>query len=207
MARMTPPAATSYHGRRAVMRTCCPQGALYAVVLAVGVVAAVVSTAWACVPQPLVTLAPSARGPAGSQVTVNGYALKNPAEIRWNAVDGPLLGEAQGPVFSVPVRVPAVKEGLYVVVVLEREPNGALGSTTQASFEVTAKRRSSVGGLRSGTGSSLKSQGSSESVSQGTAILGGAGLVAGGTIFGVVLAIWVPRRRANRGDGGSTRHV
>lgn len=100
----------------------------------VGVVAA-----WACIPQAnLVTLAPRSSGPAGAMVTVEGLGLDpGPAEIRWNAADGPLLGKGEGPSLSVPVTIPEAEEGLYIVVVVSRQPGGGIGNTARAAFQVT----------------------------------------------------------------------
>lgn len=94
--------------------------------------------AWACVPQPnLVTLQPHSSGPQGTEVTVNGVGFDpGSAEVRWNSVDGPLLGEGDGPTFSIPVKIPTATEGLYTVVVLSRQPGGAIGNTGTAAFQV-----------------------------------------------------------------------
>lgn len=97
-----------------------------------------VAWAWACVPQAnLVTLQPRSSGPAGSEVTVSGVNLdRGEAEIRWNAVDGPLLAKAQGPNLEVPVKIPDAAAGLYLVVVLSRQPSGVLGNTVTTPFQV-----------------------------------------------------------------------
>jgi hypothetical protein len=98
------------------------------------------AVALACVPQAyLVTLRPNSWGPAGSEVTVNGFNLdQGPAEVRWNGVDGPLLGQAEGPNISVPVTIPGVSTGLYAVVVISRQPSGGIGNTASVPFQVTA---------------------------------------------------------------------
>jgi len=95
------------------------------------------SRAWACVPQPLVSLQPQGSGPAGTEVTVNGIALNGEVEIRWNGSDGSLLATAKGPTISTKVKVPAADPGLYTVVVVERTKTGALGSSGRVSFLVT----------------------------------------------------------------------
>ena len=101
---------------------------------------AAVGTAWACVPQPLVTISPRASGPVGSRVTVNVVGISNNAtnEIRWIGIDGPQLGTGNGAVFSTTVTIPSAPDGLYAVVVLERMADGSVGSTGRAAFLVTA---------------------------------------------------------------------
>jgi hypothetical protein len=95
--------------------------------------------AWACVPQArLVTIDPSSSGPSGSIVTVEGLAFDpGPAEVRWNASDGPRLATASGPDFSVSVTIPTTETGLYSIVVLSRAPDGSVGNAGSAAFQVT----------------------------------------------------------------------
>ena len=95
--------------------------------------------AWACIPQArLVSIEPRSSGASGTQVTVKAVAFDTgPAEVRWNASDGPRLATAVGPDFSVPVTIPAADEGLHTIVVLSRSPNGTLGNAGTAAFQVT----------------------------------------------------------------------
>ncbi|MDP8932264.1 MAG: hypothetical protein M3O70_27820 [Actinomycetota bacterium] len=164
-----------------------------AAVVFVGLLLAAASSAWACVPQPLVTVTPMAAGPPGAEVTVNGYAISGRAEIRWNALDGPLLATSDGPVFSVPVTIPAVADGLYSLLVLERDPSGALGSTASAAFQVRSQREPPPTPLEA-TATSTDTVApsartpptSSASVSAGTAVVGGVALLALGAIGGAI---------------------
>jgi hypothetical protein len=155
------------------------------------------STAWACVPQPLITLSPQASGPAGSRVTVDGLAIEGTVEIRWDAVDGPLLGKAMGPTFSAEVTIPEASEGLHAIIVAERRPDGGLGSTGRASYEVTAPARSSVGGEAMASGQGTTADGTTSTntssstppfASGGLLLAGGAGLLAVGAIGGAVFS-------------------
>lgn len=114
-----------------------PRSVRLALLLWAAVAIATAVPTWACVPQPLVTIEPSASGPPGSEVTVEVMAVSGRAEIRWNAVDGPLLATGSGPQLSAPVAIPPVPPGLYTVVVVEREPGGGLGSSGRAAFLVT----------------------------------------------------------------------
>lgn len=97
------------------------------------------SGAWACIPQArLVSIEPRSSGASGTEVTVKAVAFDvGPAEVRWNASDGPRLATAVGPDFSVPVIIPAADEGLHTIVVLSRAPNGSLGNAGSAAFQVT----------------------------------------------------------------------
>lgn len=95
-------------------------------------------SAWACVPQArLVTLEPGSSGPVGTEVTVEGLAFDpGPVEVRWDASDGPALGRANGPSFSVKVTIPEATEGLHAIVVLGRNPDGSIGNAATAAFQV-----------------------------------------------------------------------
>lgn len=158
-------------------------------------VVAVVSSsiAWACVPQPLITLSPMASGTAGTEVTANGYSVNGRAELRWNALDGPLLATAQGPVFSAPVKIPPAAPGLYTVLVLERGASGAIAGTGRAAFEVTSDIPPPPSPVQPST-TIAAPRSSSTSVPAGAAALGGAALLTLGALGGTVAA----RRRSSR---------
>ena len=94
---------------------------------------------WSCVPQPLISLQPSASGPSGTAVSVEAQAIDGPAEVRWNGVDGPLLARGTGPTFSAPISVPDTSPGLYTVILIERKADGGVGSSARASFLVTER--------------------------------------------------------------------
>lgn len=97
------------------------------------------SASWACVPQPFVVIKPGPSGPAGTQVTVDGQNFIGRTELRWNGIDGPLLGIADGNSFSVPITIPDTAAGLYVLLALAREPGGGSSGATPASFEVVSQ--------------------------------------------------------------------
>lgn len=101
----------------------------------------VISAAWACVPMAkLVSLQPDSSGPSGSRVVVNGLGFEpNSVEVRWNAADGPRLGAARGPNFSVSVTIPKAPEGLHTLIAVERQQDGSIGNTGSAPFDVTAR--------------------------------------------------------------------
>lgn len=147
------------------------------------------ATAWACVPQPIITsLQPRASGVPGDRVTVVGENFEPaPVEIRWNATDGPLIEKASGPTFSVAVRIPDGEPGLYTLIALSRQTSGAVIGTARAAFQVTAgsdrkpaKRTTQADG---GGGSS-----SSDGVPRSAAVAGGAGLVVLGAAGGALMS-------------------
>lgn len=101
---------------------------MYARRIAAGVVAGMAvlgmaaSTAWACVSGPVVNLSTVSAKP-GEQVTLTGTGFRqaDPVQIRWNALDGPIVAELAKPDnqtitanFAVP---PATAPGSYVVIV------------------------------------------------------------------------------------------
>lgn len=152
------------------------------------------SAAHACVPQPLIVLSPQASGPSGSRVTVNGLAVEGTVEIRWNAVDGPQLGEARGPNFSGEVVIPEASEGLHAIIVAERRPDGGLGSTGRAAFYVTNGANSDSRQSTSSRDENLEASAatasgdsSSSPPSAATLLVGGASLVAVGALAGGIL--------------------
>lgn len=169
------------------------------------VVVAVAGTALACVPQPLVSLQPRSSGLPGSRVRLSAVAVNGAAEIRWNAIDGQLLATGSGPSFSVDITIPDEPEGLYAVFVLERRPDGSLGSSGRAAFEITPAPRDGVASgsatsatTAGGVSSTAPQGGPSSRSSSGVAALavaGGVGLAVG-SVGGVRLARrGAPRRR------------
>lgn len=111
---------------------------LAAVAVTAAVLVAAAVGAWACVPFPMLSVEPSASAAPGTEVTVEGLDFGSaPVELRWNALDGPLLAKTQGPIFSTPVTVPESPAGIYTIVGLGRAPDGSVGAKTAASFQVT----------------------------------------------------------------------
>jgi hypothetical protein len=81
------------------------------------------STAWACVSGPVVNLSTVTAKP-GEQVTVTGTGFRqpDPVQIRWNALDGPVVAQLAKPdssqAISATFAVPAgTAPGSYVVIV------------------------------------------------------------------------------------------
>lgn len=103
------------------------------------VLLATAASAWACFPQPYLVLRPQASGPAGSRITVEGRNFAGgQTELRWNAIDGQLLGGADQPSFSKEIAIPRAHDGLYTVLALTREASGGIGAVAPAQFQVTS---------------------------------------------------------------------
>lgn len=159
------------------------------------------AAAWACVPQPLISIQPQSSGPAGSQVTVDGVSLgPGPVEIRWNRLDGPTLAKSSGPNFSQPVTIPEAPEGLYTIIVIQREPGGAIAGSGRAAFQVSAPGVSRpvapAGRTSEGAGQGGTSNTSSAGLDPALAWGGGATLLVVGGVGG---AWFSQRRRGIRG--------
>lgn len=80
------------------------------------------SAAWACVSGPVVNLSTVTAKP-GEEVTLTGTGFRqaDPVQVRWNALDGPIVAEQAKPeaqrieaTFAVP---PGTTPGSYVVIV------------------------------------------------------------------------------------------
>ena len=80
------------------------------------------SAAWACVSGPVVNLSTVTAKP-GEEVTITGTGFRqaDPVQVRWNALDGPIIAEMAKPEsqainanFTVPTGTPP---GSYVVIV------------------------------------------------------------------------------------------
>lgn len=162
-----------------------PRSVALAAACALGLSTLAAAAAWACVPQPLLSLEPSGSAPPGAEVTVKGNDISGAtAEIRWNDPEGPLLAKVTGRSFAVPVKIPDVPEGLYTLMVIGRLTDGTVSGTGRASVLVTASGgsvgRSAVTPAPAVNGSSATSSG----LSPGLAVAG-AGLLALGAGCGV----------------------
>ncbi|MDQ6950015.1 MAG: hypothetical protein M3256_28170, partial [Actinomycetota bacterium] len=132
-----------------------------------------VSGAWACVPQPVLTVRPASSGFSGQQVTVDGIGFgSGPVEIRWNDVTGEELATASGPSFSAAVTVPMVPDGLYVLFGLSRSRDGGIDSLSRSEFLVSGGNVDPSGRLRT--------SGRTATVATGAGLLLYAGAVAAG---------------------------
>lgn len=145
-------------------------------------------TAWACIPQPLLTVQPQAFGPPGAKVKVTGLNFGNfPVELRWNGFDGERLQTVNGPEFTADVTIPAAPDGIYVVLGVPRAVDGSVAGTVPAAvFQVTASGVRGPEQASAGTGP--KAREPSPSISKASAAVGGAGLLALGLAVGLAVS-------------------
>jgi len=148
--------------------------------------------AWACFPLPVLSVQPRASGPAGTLVTVEGVDFGGgvASEVRWNAIDGPLLGRGSSDRFSIPVTIPQAGDGVYAIVALVRKTDDSVGVKAVAPFQVS----SSTGGDSvepvkpvDAPRSSSSTSGLSTGATAALALLGG-GLALAGGVVGAFLA-------------------
>jgi len=70
-----------------------------------------------------------------------------PVEIRWDSIDGPVIGTAQGPDFSTAAKIPTnATLGVHYVVAIQRDVSGLVVAKMTETYEVVK------GGSPSGTG-------------------------------------------------------
>ena len=116
-----------------------PRNAAVAVMFGIlAMVVSVAAVAWACTGSPpSTTIGPKAAVP-NSEVTVSGtnWAV-GPVEIRWNDSTGPVLAQAHGPEFAVPVTVPAdAQPDVYYLIAVQGGPAGVTGTRVAETLEV-----------------------------------------------------------------------
>lgn len=163
---------------------------VFSAVAALTVIAVATMSSWACVPQPLLVLLPNSTVPPGGDVIVSGqYFLATQVEVRWNSVDGSLLGVAGGPIFSSQVRIPDVADGLYTVVAFSRDPTAGVGAIARAEVEVRSPALPAEGGTGDAGERSVTSR---STLPRYQGVFDGGALVL---IGGVIAALFVGRRR------------
>ena len=148
------------------------------------------SRAWACFPYPVVSVQPQASGPSKTEVTVSGVDFEtNKVEVRWNALDGPMLGTGQGPNFSVPVTIPEAEDGLYTLFALSRAADDSIVFKSAAVFQITSSGATRPAARAAVPPSPSASASSSDDSSPpvGLLVAGGLGLVALGGLGGLRL--------------------
>ena len=101
----------------------------------------VASAAWACVSGPVVNLSTVTAKP-GDEVTLTGTGFRqaHPVQVRWNALDGPIVAELAKPEsqtitanFTVP---PGTAPGNYVVIVSQTNDGKTTLSPIRAVLNV-----------------------------------------------------------------------
>ncbi len=167
------------------------------IVALVAVTVAGANGAWGCFPLPVLTVQPRASGPGGTQVTVEGVDFGEgvESEIRWNAIDGPLLARGSRGAFSVSVTIPQVDDGDYAIVAFSRLVDDSVGVKAATTFRIDS--RATVGRSPTSAVTTDRSSSTSDALSPAAtaalALIGGAVFVAGG-LGGAFLS----RRRRDR---------
>ncbi len=171
---------------------------------AVGVLMA--SAAWACVSGPVTNLSTISAKP-GQEVgiTGTGFQTGNQVNIRWNALDGPVLATVAPPItggtldakFTVPE---GTRPGSYVVIVTQTKADGSLSlSPIRAVMSVTgdAGAQPVVGAPAATADSSARANGlvrDDESISTGTLALVALGVGGVGMFLAGMAALFAGRR-------------
>ena len=171
---------------------------------AAGVVMA--AAAFACVSGPVVNLS-TINAKAGQEVgiTGTGFQTTNAAQIRWNALDGPVLTTVPAPIangnldakFTVPE---GTKAGSYVVIVTQTKADGSLSlSPIRAVMNVTGDAGTNpvLGATGASTDQTVRADSlarSDDSISTGTLALVALGVGGVGMFLAGMAALFAGRR-------------
>ena len=171
---------------------------------AAGVVMA--AAAFACVSGPVVNLS-TINAKAGQEVgiTGTGFQTANAAQIRWNALDGPVLTNVAAPIaggnldakFTVPQ---GTAPGSYVVIVSQTKADGSMSlSPIRAVMNVTGEAGANpvVGAPAASTDNSARADGlarSDDSISTGTLALVALGVGGVGMFLAGMAALFAGRK-------------
>ncbi len=170
---------------------------------AAGVVMA--AAAFACVSGPVVNLS-TINAKAGQEVGVTGtgFQAANAAQIRWNALDGPVLATVPAPItggnlaanFTVPE---GTKAGSYVVIVTQTKADGSMSlSPIRAVMNVTGDAGTNpVLGATTSQDTAVRADSlarSDDSISTGTLALVALGVGGVGMFLAGMAALFAGRR-------------
>jgi len=151
-----------------------------------GVLTIAASTAWACVSGPVVNLS-TVQAKAGEEVTLTGTGFRQPhdVQVRFNALDGPVLaspGKPTGGNITTTFTVPeGTAPGNYVIIVSQTNAGGQTPVLGAASSTDTGDR---IEGLVR----------ADNSVSSGTLALVALGVAGMGMFTAGVAALMASRR-------------
>jgi len=164
------------------------------------------AAAFACVSGPVVNLS-TINAKAGQEVgiTGTGFQAANQAQIRWNALDGPVMTTVPAPItgglldakFTVPE---GTKAGSYVVIITQSKADGSLSlSPVRAVMNVTGDAGTNpvVGAPAASTDNSARADGlarSDDSISTGTLALVALGVGGVGMFLAGMAALFAGRR-------------
>ncbi len=170
---------------------------------AAGVVMA--AAAFACVSGPVVNLS-TINAKAGQEVgiTGTGFQAANAAQIRWNALDGPVLATVPAPItggnldarFTVPE---GTKAGSYVLIVTQTKADGSMSlSPIRAVMNVTGEAGTNpVVGATTAQDTSVRADTlarSDDSISTGTLALVALGVGGVGMFLAGMAALFAGRK-------------
>lgn len=166
------------------------------------------AAAFACVSGPVVNLS-TINAKAGQEVGITGTGFQpaNAAQIRWNALDGPVLQTVAAPItggllasnFTVPA---GTKPGSYVLVVSQTKADGSLSlSPIRAVINVTGDAGANpvLGAPASSADTSVRADGlarSDDSISTGTLALVALGVGGVGMFLAGMAALFAGRKGA-----------
>ena len=164
------------------------------------------AAAWACVSGPVVNLS-TINAKAGQEVgiTGTGFQAANAAEIRWNALDGPVLATVPPPItggnLSASFTVPeGTKAGSYVVIVSQTKADGSMSlSPIRAVMNVTGEAGTNpvLGASASSVDQTVRADGlarSDDSISTGTLALVALGVGGVGMFLAGMAALFAGRK-------------
>jgi len=175
---------------------------------AIGVVLSAAAAAWACIAGPTLIVTPG-QARSGQEVVVSGLSYNSslPIVVRFNALDGPVLGTftpsagrfGDDEALAGKVTIPAdTKPGSYVLVAMQSRPDGSLAQVpVRALVTVTAPGGApALGALIAPpeTGRPVGPAVTRSSVGTGALVLVGLG-AAGVAMFLAGIAVLVPSRR------------
>ena len=163
------------------------------------------SAAWACVSGPVVNLSPiNAKAGQEVGVTGTGFQAANAAQIRWNALDGPVLATVPAPItggnlaanFTVPE---GTKAGSYVLIVTQTKADGSMSlSPIRAVINVTGDAGTNpVVGATTAQDTSVRADTlarSDDSISTGTLALVALGVGGVGMFLAGMAALFAGRK-------------
>src|SRR5215213_5604647 len=164
------------------------------------------AAAWACVSGPVVNLS-TINAKAGQEVgiTGTGFQATNAAQIRWNALDGPVLTTVPAPItggaldakFTVPE---GTKPGSYVVILTQTKADGTLTlSPVRAVMSVTGDAGTSpvLGAQAASADQTARADSlarSDDSISTGTLALVALGVGGVGMFLAGMAALFAGRK-------------
>ena len=171
---------------------------------AVGAVLVAGATAWACVSGPAVNLS-TVNAKPGDTVTLTGtsFSKTDPVTVRWNSLDGPVVGQFAGPVggnVTGTITVPAdAKAGNYVLIITQSSSNGQLSQMPIRALLTVVPTNgaapvvgASLAGQQSARATGLVS--TDNSISGATLALVGLGVAGVGMFVAGMAALFAGRR-------------